>query len=346
MAITSFVAHLQSVSDDEALPLPSLSGTVGTYALGTFVSLILYGVSCLQLYRYGRLYPSDSVYLKVLVVTLMLWETLHSVATMHSCYYYLVTNYFNPLALVNGVWSLNIQPVVSGTISLIAFIFFARRVSLIGPKSSVVALTAILLLLASNALTIVITTKAFRIENIQQFGEQTHGISSAFLALAASADYVLAAALIVVLIRDRANHTRASWIEVATTYILNTGLLTGTLQWLAAIMSLRFPSELYWATFGLITMKFRAITLFSVLNSRKTMSSRGITVFNDSTYTRSAIARAHRLTTVEQFNVPRDPREDGPPVINIKVAAETEIHGRSYASSILDIHEDMVKAEC
>ena len=84
MAITSFVAHLQSVSDDEALPLPSLSGTVGTYALGTFVSLMsvflmtsaahfrsrpyrLYGVSCLQLYRYGRLYPSDSVYLKVLV---------------------------------------------------------------------------------------------------------------------------------------------------------------------------------------------------------------------------------------------------------------------------------------
>ncbi|KAI0654607.1 hypothetical protein C8Q70DRAFT_1058201 [Cubamyces menziesii] len=126
-------------------------------------------------------------------------------------------------------------------------------------------------------------------------------------------------------------------MEVATTYILNTGLLTGTLQWLAAIMSLRFPFELYWATFGLITMKFRAITLFSV---------RGITVFNDSTYTRSAIARAHRLTTVEQFNVPRDPREDGPPVINIKVAAETEIHGRSYESSILDIHDDMAKVEC
>ncbi|KAI0327036.1 hypothetical protein GY45DRAFT_1437248 [Cubamyces sp. BRFM 1775] len=346
MAVTSSAAPLQRLDYDETLPLPSLSGTVGAYALGTSASLILYGVSCLQFYRYGRLYPSDTFYLKAFVVTLMLWETLHSVATMHSCYYYLVTNYFNPLALLDGVWSLNIQPVVSGVISLFAFTFFARRVSLIGAKSSVIALAAILLLLASNVLTIVITAKAFQIENIQRFGERTHKIASASLALAACADYLLAAALIAVLLRDRANHTRASWIEVATTYILNTGLLTGTLQWLAAIMSLRFPLELYWATFGLVTMKFRAITLLSVLNSRKTMTSRGITVFNNSTYTRNAIARAHRLTAVEQFNVPRDPREDGPPVISIKVAAETEVHGRSYASSITDIHNDMAKAEC
>ncbi|KAH9902442.1 hypothetical protein C8Q73DRAFT_785120 [Cubamyces lactineus] len=336
MSATSSIVPTQSALVEELPVLPSLTGTVGTYTIGTFVSLILYGVSCLQFYRYRRLYPADHAFLKALVVMLI-------IAPMHTCYHYLVTNFANPRVMQNGVWSLNIQPVMSGIISLLAFSFCARRVSLIGVKSRIVALTSISLLLASNA----VTTRAFQLKTFLRFGEQSKGITGASLALAASADYLLAAALITVMLRDQADHSRASLMEVAITYILNTGLLTGTLQWLAAIMSLRFPLKLYWATLGLITLKFRAITLLSVLNTRKTMASRGITVFNSSMYARNAIARAHRLTTMERFNVPRDPREDGPSVISIKVAAETEVHGgRSHESSITYIHDNISKAEC
>ncbi|KAI0656506.1 hypothetical protein C8Q70DRAFT_1056727 [Cubamyces menziesii] len=266
MANQSLATSLQPLRYDEpeAFALPSLSGTIGIYTIGTFASLILYGISCHQFYRYGRLHSKDNAYLKALVIILMLLETLHSVAPMHSCYYFLIKNRFNLIAAENGVWSLDIEPAVSGAISFLAFIFFACRVSLIGVKSSIVALTAILLLLASN------------------------------------------------------------------------GLLTGTLQWTAALMSFKFPLDFYWAALTLITMKLRTMILLSVLNSRKTMASRGITVFNNSSYTRNAIARAHRLAVVEQFNVPRDPCEDVPPVISIKVVAETEVHGPHYGSSSVD----------
>ncbi|KAJ8481489.1 hypothetical protein ONZ51_g5961 [Trametes cubensis] len=307
MANQSLATSLQPLRYDEpeAFALPSLSGTIGIYTIGTFASLILYGISCHQFYRYGRLHSKDNAYLKALLLRV---PGLSDRGEIEHC-----RTDSNPLAL-GQQWYVS-QSATMSTSPLQC----SERINVLKSRS----LQAI-------------TVKTFQIENFQRFGEQSKGITRASLALAASADYLLAAALIVVLRRGRENHARASWAEIVTMYIINTGLLTGTLQWTAALMSFKFPLDFYWAALTLITMKLRTMILLSVLNSRKTMASRGITVFNNSSYTRNAIARAHRLAVVEQFNVPRDPCEDVPPVISIKVVAETEVHGPHYGSSSVD----------
>ncbi|OJT15861.1 hypothetical protein TRAPUB_1513 [Trametes pubescens] len=47
--------------------VPALDNTFGAVLLGTFVGLILYGLTLHQSYRYLRLYPNDSRALKCLV---------------------------------------------------------------------------------------------------------------------------------------------------------------------------------------------------------------------------------------------------------------------------------------
>ncbi|KAJ8462757.1 hypothetical protein ONZ51_g10698 [Trametes cubensis] len=87
-----------NVSGEDTLPLssgtlpaiPSLNPTYGSILIGTALALILY--------------PSDPRWLKYYVTVLVIMDTLQSVLSTHTSYWYLVTNYFNPTHLYTGVW--------------------------------------------------------------------------------------------------------------------------------------------------------------------------------------------------------------------------------------------------
>ncbi|KAI0636274.1 hypothetical protein C8Q77DRAFT_1102773 [Trametes polyzona] len=275
-------------------------------------------------------------------MVVMLLETVHTVLPMHACYYYLVTNYFQPEVAQKGVWSLNVIPAEAGLIVVVAQSFFARRVYLIGGASKLVSIVAAAFFVAHLATSIVMTVEAFRINTIQDFTDKTKYISFASLVCAALADFLLSGAIIAALRRTQAKNQQnngASRIEVATLYILNTGLLTGVLHSVAAILSIAWPYRLYWAATGLVALKLYAITLFAVLNSRKLLVSRGIEVFNsDTPLGMNILARANHLAAVEQWNVPRAP--EAPPVINIKVAAEVDTDGLSHRESSMVLGYD------
>ncbi|KAJ8481505.1 hypothetical protein ONZ51_g5952 [Trametes cubensis] len=315
-----------------------------------------------------------------------LFETLHTIAPMHACYHYLITNFFNTEAAQQGVWSLNVSPTLATVCLLSAEGFFARRVSLIGTKSSIVALISMLCLLANSsnttslAMSVVLTAKAFATNNIQDFDRETRNITGVDLLLGALADYLLSGTMILALRRIKDQHARASRAEVATIYLLNTGsyyVITGEHD-MNELRDLRFsyrdaamdghhngtqysrrrhriaphhqeqafvfPYKLYWAPFGLIATKLYGVTLLSVLNSRKQMASQGITIF-DGAYRPNVIARAHRLATLERYNVPQDENKDVLPVINVNITEEREEHGGndygSYLSSTSNFRKPM-----
>ncbi|KAI9001457.1 hypothetical protein BD414DRAFT_533206 [Trametes punicea] len=165
------------------------------------------------------------------------------------------------------------------------------------------------------------TVKAFQIENLMQFFVKTHDIISSALALDAGTDFLLAGAIIAALFQNRASHARFPKIEVGVLYVLNTGLLSGVRQAIAAILSMRYLFHLYWAAFGLLAQRMHAITLLSVQSRVK--------VFNQETFARNILARADQLAAVEQWNVPRVLDDDTPRVINVKVAAEIAVNGRA-----------------
>ncbi|OSC98520.1 hypothetical protein PYCCODRAFT_1470997 [Trametes coccinea BRFM310] len=318
--------------DVPADPSPSLDSTIGVFALGTFVSLCLYGFCIQQFYRHMRQPAADDWVIRSLAIGVMVLQTIHAIAPMHACYYYLVTNYDNFPSINVGIWSIDIIPTIAAMIVLTAEFFFARRVFLIGPWYKVVAVVAMLCLLTGSGLSIGLTARAYQIKDFATFGEKAKLTSFLSVGFDAIGDCLLAAAMITALRRSRASHSVSSILDVIVLYVVNTGLLSGILHAVTAILSIRYPGKLYWAALGLIVIRVYGITLFSVsaalsLNSRKLMLSRGIRVFNDEAFGRNIISRAHRLATVERWNVPHGREDDTPPVITVKVAAEIEVHG-------------------
>ncbi|TBU51503.1 hypothetical protein BD310DRAFT_982546 [Dichomitus squalens] len=83
--------------------VPSLDNTFGAVLIGTFLGLILYGLTVHQTLTYFRVYTADAFLLKFMIMCLALLDAGNAVVTMHACYYYLIANYFNPLALPYGV---------------------------------------------------------------------------------------------------------------------------------------------------------------------------------------------------------------------------------------------------
>ncbi|EIW55780.1 uncharacterized protein TRAVEDRAFT_30504 [Trametes versicolor FP-101664 SS1] len=308
-----------------SLPL-SLDDTYGALLVGTFLGIILYGVSLHQLFRYIRLYPFDVLSIRFLVTSVMVLETLHVVMTMDICYYYLVTHYFQPLVLLEGVWSLQLIPAVTALTACVSKVFLARRVFLTGPRSRWATALVGILLVAELALGIVLSVKGFIIVSLLQYAESTVGILSACEAAAIAADVLLAGTLTVTLWTQGYQRSRQSEFpttDLFMTYVVKTGLLTGICNLLALILAQVWKQALFYSAVNIITTRFYANTLFAVLNSRELMANGRLEIFANAENTSfNAFAQAHRVAQAQQWNAPY--AKSTPNAIKVNVTAERE----------------------
>ncbi|KAI0706757.1 hypothetical protein C8T65DRAFT_740592 [Cerioporus squamosus] len=339
----------------------SLASTHGALLIGTFFGVILYGLALHQSYLYATTFSSDSHFMKLLVASVMVLETLHVAITAHSCYYYLVLNYFNPLVLLSGVWSLNILPFVSGLVMFISQLFFARRVSLIGRAQSVVVWIALLLLAGEVGLSIAATAKALTDPSYQETATVTQ-LSGVGLGLAVVGDSALTLTLILAFRqsrKERGQQRRPSSVRMETfdsigadktatviaeqyevqtsqkradsvidflqLYVVNTGLLTGLFNMAAFIAAFALPSSFICASINIITARLYANSLLAVLNTRQ-ISLAGMEIFVDSSSeTRISFADAQRQQSRAAWNVPSvSSASRHPPRIMVGVMTDTE----------------------
>ncbi|KAI0351874.1 hypothetical protein OH77DRAFT_837221 [Trametes cingulata] len=85
---------------DASSPPPSLDSTFGAFMLGTCFGAMFFGLTLHQTYRYFfTSKKSDTAFVKSLVISLVLLDTLHTASCIHASYYHLVRNYFNPSSL-------------------------------------------------------------------------------------------------------------------------------------------------------------------------------------------------------------------------------------------------------
>ncbi|KAJ3008689.1 hypothetical protein NUW54_g3061 [Trametes sanguinea] len=98
----------------------NLPRTFGAYLICTFFGCIMLGLTIHQTYRYFRFYPNDLLSLKALVCLVLGLDILHSVSSMHICYFYLVSNFFKPARLLEGVWSIRLIILEMGLLIVVA----------------------------------------------------------------------------------------------------------------------------------------------------------------------------------------------------------------------------------
>ncbi|KAI0667885.1 hypothetical protein C8Q78DRAFT_1081766 [Trametes maxima] len=189
-------------SQGPAPAIPTLGNTLGAFLVGTYLGLILYGMIIYQAYNYFRMYPDDLRLVKIWVIVILLVETVHTVMCWHSCYYYLVSNYFRPDILQYSVWSMNMLPLIASTGIGVSQGFFARRVYLINPKYRILVAISILLTVVAFGLSAAATSMGF-ILNVYTKFSRVEWLDSAALAAALLADSLTTAVLIIALKRSR-----------------------------------------------------------------------------------------------------------------------------------------------
>ncbi|KAH9902439.1 hypothetical protein C8Q73DRAFT_670311 [Cubamyces lactineus] len=237
--------------------LPSLDNTYGAILLGSFASLMLYGLTLHQAYRYLRAHATDGIYMKCYVALVVILDTLHSGLCMHMSYWYLVKCYFRPDRLFTGVWSLNMIAVTVGVTIILCQCFFARRVYIIGGKFRNIAFVSVFLFLGELAFAIVATIKAFVLPNLVEFRKFAWTISAAY-GLSVGSNAMLTSVLIFVLHRSRTGFERTdSKIDTLIKYAVCTGLMTDLFGILALVFALVQPSNLIYTGIDLVTSNLR-----------------------------------------------------------------------------------------
>ncbi|PIL33606.1 hypothetical protein GSI_04229 [Ganoderma sinense ZZ0214-1] len=256
-----------SIPLESLLHLPTLDETYGALLIGTFIGILLYGVFVHQVYRYTQMYKDDSLAVKFTVFSLMAVDTLHTIASSHSCYTYLVSHYFTPLALLEGIWSIQSQPILAGLGVLVSQSFFARRVYIISPKYRILVAISLLLTFATFGFAKIPeagTVIAFKLHAFTQY-EHFYWIDSAACGCAVAADMLTTSVLIFTLRRNRTGFRRTDTIiNSLVQYSINTGLLTGIINCMALVFAIARPETFIWIGLELVGVRLYTNSVMAV----------------------------------------------------------------------------------
>ncbi|KAI0667889.1 hypothetical protein C8Q78DRAFT_299820 [Trametes maxima] len=309
---------IQDIPLDALFPGVAIDNTFGAILLGTFLGLTLFGLNLHQTFRYFRLFPNDAPLLRTVVFLTLALETMHTIMGIHICYFYLVTSYFNPLALKTGVWSIKLLSLNMGAVMFVSQSFFARRVYLIGKHQRYMAVVTSFFLLGELAFATAATAETYIQVTFERFVRVSWLISVGY-SMAVCADGMVAICLTMALRRSRANHARNdSLLDVILVYAINTGLLTSVFSLIFVTV---YNNNLIYVGFNTVATRLYANSLLAVLNSRRSLVDRGAEGFETGSLGLSLYQAQAVKAEQEQWNVPQLPPPQ-PKVIDIKVTTE------------------------
>ncbi|TBU44655.1 hypothetical protein BD309DRAFT_773517 [Dichomitus squalens] len=270
-------ASLHSSVDDSLkglLKLPSLDNTYGALFLGATFSFMIYGLIVHQTYRYYRLYPTDPLTLKMLVLAILLVETFHCILLINSCYFHLITNYFNPVTLLEQSWSLKMLIPTSALTTLLCQGFYARRIWLVDRRYRIIVGFA-----ALPAVVFIGFAASATVENVLLHGtafERFTWMVSAMFGASVIIEVLFSGTLIFILHRSRTGFKRTdSMIDLLILYTVNSGLLVSAIAVLGLIFPVIYPHNFIYIGMSMVETKLYASCVLTALNYRRTIWNRG-----------------------------------------------------------------------
>ncbi|KAM5542338.1 hypothetical protein V8D89_003797 [Ganoderma adspersum] len=122
---------------------PDLDGNWGAFLIGTCIGVFLQVFSSILGYKYFRLYPTDTWFLRTLVLTVVPLDHFQTVINVHACWWHLVPNHANPSSLISENWSFIAFGPVSTGIVVLCQAFYAHRVFRLGGHYRWIAFLAV-----------------------------------------------------------------------------------------------------------------------------------------------------------------------------------------------------------
>ncbi|KDR70469.1 hypothetical protein GALMADRAFT_144753 [Galerina marginata CBS 339.88] len=264
---------------------PILSNTFGAYTIATFVTAVFLMESMDQAWHYFNTY-SDRPIIKYTVGALVALEMLHLAVSIHALYFFLITNYLNPLALLQNVWSLNVYSLIVLPLSwtmlmdytkdyirhhlivLLVHLSYAMRIYHVSGKKKVIALAIGFVSLIHCALGWVVVAV---LQNLAfQRPVLSEMLTKAVLASAIPIDVIIAYTLCYYLHTNRSGMKQTDrLINRLMMYTINCGVLTSILDIVTLALLIARPMDLLFFAVSQVLATVYSNSLLATLNSRK-----------------------------------------------------------------------------
>ncbi|KAI8969887.1 hypothetical protein BD414DRAFT_502469 [Trametes punicea] len=261
-----------------------LEFTFGAYLICTCLGCIMFGLTTHQTYRYYRLYPTDTSSLKLLVFVILLLDIMHTISSIHICYFYLVTNYFHPERLAEGVWSIRLIILETGLLILCSHCFYARRLFFLSNRNWIPVAVIASLLLVEIAFCIAAAVESFIQVTFQNFIRFSYLLWT-ILACAVAVDCVATGTLTYYLRKSRTGFKRTdSMVDILMVYTINTGLSTSIISAASLICAVTMKDNLIYSAILVVGSKMYSNSLLAVLNSRRSLVDKGMEGFETGSF--------------------------------------------------------------
>jgi len=258
-----------------SLPPPSLDKTFGAAFCGLLVTSFLYGITSFQTYVYLRTFPKDGPRLKLLVWALWILDTVHTASASHCVYWYVITNYSNPSALDEGIWSLFLSLGLNVIIAFVVQCFFTKRVWALG-RSKIFTTIVAIIVLAHVVFGLMTMSEMFIKHRLSRLSEITLFPVTPFGVAAVGSDIVIAAALCYYLHNVRTGvRSTEHLIDTLMIYAVERCLLTSLFAIVEIICFSALPGTLIYLAIDFFMGKLYANSLLATLNSRTSLRGRG-----------------------------------------------------------------------
>ncbi|KAJ7059777.1 hypothetical protein C8F01DRAFT_1295877 [Mycena amicta] len=251
-----------------------LDNTMGSMLLGVIVSAVLYGISLLQCLFYFTRYDRDPRYLKALVASTVLLDTVHLAFVVHTVYHYLIINYYQQDALQVMIWSVSLEAIPTGITAALVQSFYAHRVWKMSHHNTFLTGLILVIVLATSACGtawVVLALEAGTYQRLLRISPLTISIN----ALSTAADVIITATLCYMLY-----HTRPASLETETMvnrlilFTINTGGITSLCAVASLISLVISPNTLIYASFYFVIGRLYSNALLASLNARAVIRGR------------------------------------------------------------------------
>ncbi|KAI0368447.1 hypothetical protein BV20DRAFT_969265 [Pilatotrama ljubarskyi] len=290
----------------------------GSLLIEVCLACILYGVTTLQMFMYYQTFSGDSRFLKGVVGTVWVLETLHTALCMEMVYTYTITHFGDYDFLGNIYWGAGASILVGVFISALVHAFYIRRVWIMSSGS--IPITAFITILALCRLGCGIGSFALSLEITEwtPFRANVSPLVTIALGLgcAAAVDVLVALTLSYYIQHGRGkwesgNQASDSRLDTILIYAVNTGAITALSSILSVILFATQKQSLVFLGLVEIQSKLYANSLLGSLNVRAATREKPGSLPQFTTFEFSSRARVPRPP---QFRTPISPEFTVPQV--------------------------------
>ncbi|KAJ7146142.1 hypothetical protein C8R44DRAFT_756690 [Mycena epipterygia] len=293
-----------------------LNLTLGPIVIGAFISVLFFGVICMQTINYLKKFPNDIVLVKCVVIFLWFLQLAYTACICQGAYTMSVTDFGSIFSLLFTPWGLNLAVVIGEIIDHVVQAFFVARIY---RATGVFSLSIFLWLMVAflQGVSLKLVVEAIRTDSIPVSVEKWRWLLELLFFGDAALDVVNACVLcfyLKVQSRSAFSQSTAALLNRLVVYTLQTGLATSFVALVAAISFKLAPEDYIWTCFFMAMPGSFMSALLVNINNRRSLSQPGSTLTNSAAGNIHSVNQGATMQFSTNIVLSRDEDQTGSPV--------------------------------